>query len=92
MDDTRDGPQPILRTAAYTAAQVADLMGYDVHAIYRATKDEDHRLRSFVPNGNSKGMRILGEWVIEWLESGAQGGNQRAPQEQRAAKAAQEGA
>ena len=75
----RDEPQPILRDAVYTAAQVAGLVGYSEHTINEEARSG--RLRSFVPNGNTKGRKVLGGWVLEWMESGAQGGNQRAPQE-----------
>lgn len=66
-----DEPRAIVPIVAYSAEQVAERMGYDVHAIYRATKDERNRLRSFTPNGNKRGMRILGKWILDWMERGA---------------------
>lgn len=64
-----DEPVEILPTAAYSVKQLAGLLGLSRQSIY----DEAHagRLRSFTPNGCSKGMRILGQWVIDWMERGA---------------------
>ena len=61
-------PDEIKPNAAYSVAQVAGLLAIDMHAVYRAI--EEGSLRSFLPNGNVRGLRVLGRWVIEWMEGG----------------------
>ena len=59
-------PDEIRPNAAYSAAQVAELLGYDVHLVYEAMRRGE--LRAFVPNGCKRGARVLGAWVLAWIE------------------------
>ena len=70
-----DERKAIVPIVAYSAAQVAALVGYSDHTINAEARAG--RLRSFLPNGTKKGRVFLGRWVLDWLESGAQGGPQR---------------
>lgn len=62
-------PEPIEERAAYSVSQVAALCGYRKQTIRDAIGSGE--LRAFMPNGNVRGWRILGAWVVEWLEGGA---------------------
>ena len=66
---TTSGPHPIEPNAAYTVAEVAAILRLDRRRIWEAMKG--NQLRSFVPAGNTRGTRILGSWVIQWMEAGA---------------------
>lgn len=61
-------PEEIRPNAAYSVAQVAELLGYDVHGIYGAIRRKE--LRSWMPNGCKQGLRVLGRWVLEWMGEG----------------------
>lgn len=70
-------PEAIQETAVYTVQQAATLVQCDRRVI-RAAIDAGE-LRSFVPNGCTKGMRVLGAWLIGWMEERAtlgKGGSQ----------------
>lgn len=62
-------PEAIQPTAVYTVAQAATLVQCDRRVI-RAAIDAGE-LRSFVPNGCTKGLRVLGAWLIGWMEERA---------------------
>lgn len=64
------GPTHIDPTAVYVVAEVAELARSDRRVIWRAI--EDGNLKAFVPNGCKKGRRILGQWVLDWMEKGAE--------------------
>lgn len=55
--------------AVYLVSDVADVLRADERTVRRAI--EDGELRSFLPNGAKRGRRVLGAWVIEWMESEA---------------------
>jgi len=70
-------PEEIRPLAVYTVAQVAALVHSDRRLIWSAL--DAGELRSFVPNGCSRGHRILGQWVLDWLEKAStlgKGGSQ----------------
>ena len=60
--------------AVYSVADVADIIHSDQRAVRRAI--EEGSLKSWVPNGCSRGIRILGQWVIDWMEGGAAKGDE----------------
>lgn len=62
-------PEAIQERAIYTVAQAARLVQCDRRVI-RAAIDAGE-LRSFVPNGCTKGLRVLGAWLIGWTEKRA---------------------
>lgn len=62
-------PEEIRPTAVYTVAQAASLVQCDRRVI-RAAIDADE-LRNFKPNGCERGKRMLGAWLIEWMEKRA---------------------
>ena len=60
--------------AVYLVSDVADLMRCDQRVVRRAI--DEGELRAFLPNGCSRGLRILGQWVVEWMESGTAQGDE----------------
>lgn len=68
-------PEEIRPLAVYSVAQVAELIHSDQRLV-RAAMDGGS-LKSFTPNGNVRGKRILGQWVLDWMEKGAAGGTDR---------------
>lgn len=62
-------PEEIRPNAAYSVAQVAELLGFGVHRVYDAVQGGE--LRAYTPNGCKKGMRIMGAWLLDWMEKGA---------------------
>lgn len=69
-------PEEIRPLAVYTVAQVAALVHSDRRLILSAL--DTGELRSFVPNGCSRGHRILGQWVLDWLEKASTLGKGRS--------------
>lgn len=65
-------PEEVRPLAIYSVAQAAELIHSDRRAI-KAAIDEGS-LRSFMPNGCTRGLRILGQWLLDWIEEGATGG------------------
>lgn len=61
-------PETIDPTAIYGVTDVAELMHCDRRVVYRAINEGE--LRSFIPSGCTRGSRILGQWVVEWMERG----------------------
>ncbi|MBQ9005822.1 MAG: hypothetical protein IJ092_05550 [Atopobiaceae bacterium] len=59
-------PEEIRPMAVYSVAQVAELIHSDRRAVWAAM--DDGTLRSFMPNGCKRGRRILGQWVLDWME------------------------
>lgn len=62
-------PEPIQETAVYTVAQVAELIHSDQRLVRAAIQRGE--LRAFVPNGCVRGIRVLGSWVLAWIEEAA---------------------
>lgn len=62
-------PEEIKPTAVYSVAQVSMLVHCD-RRVVRAAIDGGE-LQAFVPNGCTKGYRVMGAWVIQWLEKEA---------------------
>ena len=65
-------PDEIRPNAAYSVAQVAELLGYERHFVYDAVRRGE--LRAFTPNGCKRGMRVMGAWVLEWIVGGSAAG------------------
>lgn len=62
-------PEAIQPTAVYTVAQAATLVQCDRRAIRAAIGDGE--LRAFMPNGCTRGLRVMGAWLIDWTEKRA---------------------
>lgn len=62
-------PEPIQPTAVYTVQQAATLVQCDRRVIWAAM--DAGELRSFKPNGCVRGLRVLGQWLIDWMEKRA---------------------
>lgn len=62
-------PEPIQERAVYTVAQAATLVQCDRRAIRAAI--DDGELRAFMPNGCTRGLRVMGAWLIDWTEKRA---------------------
>lgn len=62
-------PEAIQETAVYTVAQAATLVQCDRRVI-RAAIDAGE-LRNFKPNGCERGKRVLGAWLLDWMETRA---------------------
>ena len=62
-------PEPIQERAIYTVAQAARLVQCDRRAIRTAI--DDGELRAFMPNGCTRGLRVMGAWLIDWTEKRA---------------------
>lgn len=58
------GPTHIDPMAIYLVEEVAELTRSDKRVVYRAIEDKD--LKAFIPNGCTRGRRILGQWVLDW--------------------------
>ena len=67
-------PETIDPYAVYATSDVVDLMRCDKRVVYAAI--ERGELRTFLPNGLSRGHKILGYWIIEWMESGTAQGDE----------------
>lgn len=62
-------PDEIKEYSVYTVAQAARLVQCDRRAIRAAIDDGD--LRAFMPNGCTRGLRVMGSWLIDWTEKRA---------------------
>ena len=67
-------PEIIERDAVYSVADVCEIFHCDQRLVRKAI--ERGELRAFLPNGCSRGLRILGQWVVEWMESGTAQGDE----------------
>ena len=59
-------PEEIRPLAVYTVAQVAELLHSDRRRVWEAM--DDGALKCFTPNGCKRGRRLLGQWVLDWME------------------------
>lgn len=62
-------PEPISPMTVYSVTEVAQIVRADERTVRRAIREGD--LRSFLPNGCKKGRRVLGSWIVQWLEERA---------------------
>lgn len=62
-------PDEIRMNTVYTVAQAATLVQCDRRVI-RAAIDAGE-LRNFKPNGCVRGKRVLGAWLLDWMEKRA---------------------
>ena len=62
-------PESIDPCAVYSVADVCDIMRCDQRVVRRAISGGE--LRAFMPSGCTKGLRILGQWVIDWMDGTA---------------------
>ena len=62
-------PDEIRPRAVYSVAQVAELIHSDQRLVRSAIGAGE--LAAFVPNGCVRGIRVLGQWVLDWLETQA---------------------
>ena len=52
----------------YTVVEVSELTGVPTSTLY--DEMEAGRLRYMLPRGRSRGKRIKGEWLEDWIEEG----------------------
>ena len=65
-------PEEMRPDAVYTVAEVAALLRMRRESV-RALA-ESGELRSFVPNGCERGTRVLGQWLLDWIEEASRHG------------------
>ena len=62
-------PDEIRPRAVYSVAQVAELIHSDQRLVRSAI--DAGELAAFVPSGCVRGIRVLGQWVLDWMEKQA---------------------